>query len=235
MTESVGRKHANSTAELITGCQGLVRSIAWKIHQRLPPHVELDDLVGYGQIGLAEAARDYDPNHQTQFTTYAYYRIRGSILDGLSRLAWFSQSDYVRGRYERLTQEVLQSDQEQDGKDSAGSKLTEDVRWFKRATGALAVVYLMCQGSDRNRADQEIASNQRSPVDAAINSDLTNKLRRLVEDLPSDARELIRGAYFDGLSLKEAGERIGISKAWASRLHAWSLQKLARGFSAEIE
>jgi RNA polymerase sigma factor for flagellar operon FliA len=183
-------------------------------------------------VGLAEAAREYDPEHRTQFTTFAYYRIRGAILDGLSRLAWFDHSDYNRGRYEQFADEALDPEHGVEGGPSDGAKLNEDVRWFKKATGALAVVYLMCHNG-RGGGDQEVESIQRSPVETAIRTEIAEKLRRLVDGLPSDARELIRGAYFEGLSLKEAGERIGISKAWASRLHARTLQQLARALSTE--
>ncbi len=231
MTDHAKRKKNAETAQLIAGCQGLVRSIAWKVHRRLPPYVELDDLIGYGQVGLAEAARDYDPEHGTQFTTFAYYRIRGAILDGLSRLAWFSAADYNQGRYEHLAHEALHSDTDEGG-GTEGAKLGDDIRWFKRATGALAVVHLMCH-SNWEAGGREIASAQRTPVESAISSELSAKLRALVERLPKDARELVHGTYFEGLTLKEAGERIGISKAWASRLHARTLQQLARSLSAE--
>ena len=80
-----------------------------------------------------------------------------------------------------------------------------------------------------------MATNHPSPVENAISSELAAKLGTLIEALPSDARQLIQGTYFEGLSLKEAGERIGISKAWASRLHARTLQQLARSLSAESD
>src|SRR5688572_30076999 len=79
---------------LIAGCQGLVRTLAWRIHKKLPPSVDLEDLISYGQVGLAEAARDFDPSLGDHFITYAYYRIRGAILDGLTKLSWFSLHDY---------------------------------------------------------------------------------------------------------------------------------------------
>ncbi|MGV2335702.1 MAG UNVERIFIED_CONTAM: hypothetical protein LVR18_16830 [Planctomycetaceae bacterium] len=63
---------------MINGCQGLVRTIAWRVHQRLPKTVDLDDLIGYGQVGLAEAARDFDETKGSQFVTYAWYRVRGA-------------------------------------------------------------------------------------------------------------------------------------------------------------
>jgi RNA polymerase sigma factor for flagellar operon FliA len=221
------------TNQLITGCQGLVRSIAWKIHQQLPPHVELDDLIGYGQIGLAEAARDYEPERRTEFTTFAYYRIRGAILDGLSRLAWFNRAEYHQGRYECFAHEVLQPEPGAAGR-SSNSALYDDVAWVKEATGTLAVVYLMSSGSRIAADPSGIEAPQSSPDAAAIQQEMCGKLRSLVDQLPSDARALIQKAYFEGLSLKEAGEQIGISKAWASRLHAKSLQQLARKLSREM-
>src|SRR4051812_22091921 len=87
--------------QLVHSCQGLVRSLAWQIHRKCPAQVELDDLIAYGQVGLAQAANEFDPVRANQFTTYAYYRIRGAILDGLSQLSWF-RSYEKRARYERM-------------------------------------------------------------------------------------------------------------------------------------
>ena len=77
--------------QLIESCQGLVRSLAWKIHQKLPRGVDLDDLIAYGQIGLAQAARDFDVSRGGQFSTFAWYRTRGAILDGLAQMSWFTR------------------------------------------------------------------------------------------------------------------------------------------------
>ena len=72
----------NVPRELIDEGQALVKSLAARIHRNLPVHVDFDDLISYGQIGLAEAAQDFDAEQGTRFTTFAYYRIRGAILDG---------------------------------------------------------------------------------------------------------------------------------------------------------
>lgn len=216
------------TSRLIGSCQGLVRSIAWKIHHRVSRHVELDDLIGYGQVGLAEAARDFDPTRGAQFTTFAYYRIRGAILDGLSAMSWFNRADYMRGRYERFANDVLGADK------TESENLAEDARWLRQATGSLAVVYLMSQRSPSATSDSEPdypGSDEPQPDASAEFSDLSAKLNRLLEELSEDARELVYGVYFEGLTLKEAGERSGISKAWASRLHSRALEKLAFGLT----
>jgi RNA polymerase sigma factor for flagellar operon FliA len=219
-----------TTQELIASCQGLVRSLAWKIHCKLPKHVDLDDLVSYGQVGLAEAARDYEEG-RGHFTTFAYYRVRGAILDGLSKMRWFNQADYHRGKYERMAQEVLYPDDETNPQRS--TELEDDVRWLKNVGGALATVYLFCHstGEQTDGAGAVEDDHAASPPAMLLKREIHEKLHQLVNALPEDAAALIRGAYFEGLSLKEAGERIGVSKAWASRLHAKTLGQLARSLA----
>jgi RNA polymerase sigma factor for flagellar operon FliA len=67
------------------------------------------------------------------------------------------------------------------------------------------------------------------PLESLLDDELKQSLRLAIEELPTDARQLIRGTYFEGKTLKDAGEELGISKAWASRLHARALEQLARG------
>jgi len=92
---------------LIEECQGLVRSLASRIHHKVPSYVVLDDLVAYGQVGLAEAARDFDPARGTRFSTFAYYRIRGAIYDGLAKMSWFSRIEYGHRRSRQMATHVL--------------------------------------------------------------------------------------------------------------------------------
>lgn len=218
--------NSKTTQELMASCQGLVRSLAWKIHCKLPKHVDLEDLVSYGQVGLAEAARDYEEG-RGHFTTFAYYRVRGAILDGLSKMHWFNQADYHRGKYEHLAGEVLNAESEETEQPSPD--VATDARWLKGVSGALVTVYVFCQGEDESGAAGSVEDTATiAPPAALLKREVHQKLRELVDALPKDAGSLIRAAYFEGLSLKEAGERIGISKAWASRLHAKTLGLLAR-------
>ena len=215
-----------STQELMTSCQGLVRSLAWKIHCKLPKHVDLEDLVSYGQVGLAEAARDYQEN-RGHFTTYAYHRVRGAILDGLSKMRWFNQADYHRGKYEGMAHEVLHSEEVAPQRSEDAE---DDVRWLRNVSGALATVYMFCHCKDEQTDGVNAVADDSMPSPPAtlLKQEVHEKLHELINALPGDAGQLIRGAYFEGLTLKEAGERIGISKAWASRLHAKTLGLLAR-------
>ncbi len=93
--------------KLIEECQGLVRSLASRISRKAPPNIDIEDLVSYGQVGLAEAARDFDPDRGTLFSTFAYYRVRGAIYDGLAKMSWFSRTEYERRRDRNLPVQVL--------------------------------------------------------------------------------------------------------------------------------
>ncbi|MHC4398303.1 MAG: sigma-70 family RNA polymerase sigma factor [Planctomycetota bacterium] len=212
--------------QLIEGCQGLVRSLATKVHRKLPPHLELDDLVAYGQVGLAEAARDFDPTRGFQFSTYAYYRIRGAIYDGVSKMTWLSRSHYHRIRYDQMSNELLRLEAE-----DSEEAIESDWRWLRDVSRALAVVYLSAHGAgdddNPNQFALEDPSAQEPPL-AAIDRETRQKLHELIDALPSEAGVLVRSVYFEGLTLQEAGERLGVSKSWASRLHAKTLQRLAR-------
>jgi RNA polymerase sigma factor for flagellar operon FliA len=94
--------------------------------------------------------------------------------------------------------------------------------------GKLAVVFLLGQaGDDEQRLDPEDDSAP-APLESLLDDELKATLRELLAQLPDDARQLLHATYFEGKTLKEAGEGLGISKAWASRLHARSLDQLAR-------
>jgi RNA polymerase sigma factor for flagellar operon FliA len=219
------------TQRLIASCQGLVKSIAWNIHQKAPKHVELDDLIGYGQVGLAEAAKGFDESRGGQFTTYAYYRIRGAILDGLSRMRWFNASDYHSGKYERMADALLEGESEpgaEESKQPAGS-LNDNVNWFSETSSMLAIAYLMSgRETDGGRPLEPEDRSTPAPGADAAKRELVDRLHALIDDLPENMGKLIKASYFGGLTLTEAGKTIGVSKSRASRLHAEALGHLAR-------
>ena len=225
---------SSSSQDLIEQSQGLVRSLATKIHRKLPQSVDVEDLIGYGQVGLVEAARDFDSTRGNQFSTYAYYRIRGAIYDGLSKMSWFGRTHYEHVRYERMANEALcASADESKPADAADANRDETgARWFRDISWSLLVVYL----TSRSRSAEDDASepicltdpSTPTPLSAVVNNEVSQQLRKLIDALPADEATLIRATYFEGDTLEEAGRKIGISKSWASRLHAKSLQRLAR-------
>jgi RNA polymerase sigma factor for flagellar operon FliA len=208
--------------ELIDKGQALVYSLVAKIGRSIPVRVDRDDLVAYGQLGLAEAARDFDPEQGVQFTTFAYYRVRGAIYDGLSKMSWTSRARYNRMRYDQMANEALL--QAADSRES--DSLEGEAGWLGGLTERLAVVYLAANRDD----DQEpgITDSAFSPPKIVAFREVNQRLRDLIQELPTVERQLIMMTYFEGHTLQKAADRLGISKSWASRLHAKTLATLAR-------
>ncbi|MCO8121100.1 sigma-70 family RNA polymerase sigma factor [Stieleria sp. TO1_6] len=224
-----GLSDGDTPAELINEAQGLVRSLALRIHRSLPIPMDLDDLIAYGQLGLAEAAQKYDPDAGVRFTTFAYHRVRGAIYDGVSKMNWTSRSRIRRMRFREMADDVLQADSKPDEAGTDGSGSADDADWLGRMTERLAIVYLAGGDDDSNsNALAQAPDEHEIPSKVVANRELQATLRKLVEELPADAKRLISNIYFEGYSLTEAAERAGISKSWASRVHAKSLDQLAQ-------
>jgi RNA polymerase sigma factor for flagellar operon FliA len=217
----------DASRQLILSCQGLVKAIAVRVHSSAPRCVELDDLIGYGELGLAEAARDFDPERGVQFSTYAYYRIRGAIFDGLAKMSWPTSRQLKQWMYARNAEEVLQNDAETN--EPADSSLETQAKRFGRITQQLFVAYL-ASNADSDDESPELAIEDTAAVPAAAQAahrENCQMLHELLKALPADAHSLIYNMYFDGQNLSEAAEKLGISKSWASRLHARTLDRLA--------
>jgi RNA polymerase sigma factor for flagellar operon FliA len=213
---------------LILSCQGLVKAIAVRVHSNAPRSVSLDDLIGYGELGLAEAARDFEPDRGVQFSTFAYYRIRGAIFDGLAKMTWPTRAQLNQWLYQRNAAEVLQADAG-DG-EPAECTLEEHVARFGRVTQQLFVAYLASSVDDEDAERPELAIEDDTalpPADLAARRENCHMLRELIKALPADAHQLIYSMYFEGQNLSEAAEKLGISKSWASRLHSRTLDRLA--------
>jgi RNA polymerase sigma factor for flagellar operon FliA len=198
--------------------QGLVRAIAWKIHRRVPRHVEIDDLIAYGQVGLLQAIRTYDPSLGRKFVTFAWHRIRGAILDGLGSMAWFDRVMFERGVYESGASEAAAR------AESAGGPSGEQAISVAAKTGTSR---RDCSRPVWNPLDAEqLAGRDERPDRRAQDGEMIAFLRLLISTLPEREAALLHGVFFEGRTLTEAARRLGISTAWASRLQARTLADL---------
>ncbi len=210
--------------KLVEEGQPLVYSLASRIHRNIPIRVDFEDLVAYGEIGLSEAARDYDPRREIRFSTFAWYRIRGAIYDGVSQMGWTSRARLRRARFRQMANEVLADDAGNRASD-ASEGLEASAQWFRDVTGQLSVVYLASQSES---AVQEIEDESETASVVVARQELFDRLHDLIEALPDQAKKLIQAIYYDGATVKDAASRMGISKSWASRIHSKILEQLAR-------
>ncbi|MGH8511958.1 MAG: sigma-70 family RNA polymerase sigma factor, partial [Gammaproteobacteria bacterium] len=96
----------------------LVKRIAHHLISRLPPSVQIDDLIQAGMIGLLEASRNYDPSQGASFETYAGIRIRGSMLDEIRKGDWAPRSLHRKARQVAKAVQEIEAEQGRDARDS---------------------------------------------------------------------------------------------------------------------
>jgi RNA polymerase sigma factor for flagellar operon FliA len=213
-----------SRQDLMMKYVGLVRALAWRIHRKLPRHVDVDELIAYGHLGLAEAARSFDESRGLKFSTFAYYRIRGAIFDGLEEMNWFQIASYHAGEYE----ETDESDQDQPpGENSSKQAPSRRTSRGKRRSMVLSLAQI-----EADQGDSLADKAAQSPGAPLQQQETEQLLWAAIESLPAEMKALIRWVYFDGLTLKEAGERLGHTKSWASRLHASAIQRMGRAINS---
>ncbi len=201
-----------------------VRSVAATVRKQFNAQLELEELMAYGQIGLLEAAERFDPKVGANFLTFAHYRIKGSIFDGLRKMGVLRGADARTASVGERAAAYLGNlaDREQGAGNRAGS-IDDDVMDISNAVAGLAMVF----ATSLEGADTLGFSDESLPVDQRLELEQQRvRLRAAIEKLPEKERRLLQGYYFQGKTLEEAGAEIGQSKSWASRLHARAIERL---------
>src|SRR5205807_7808793 len=136
-----------------------------------------------------------DPERGIQFSTIAYYRIRGAILDGANQMNWLKRTTRSGDAYDRMSGDVLGTDAADTG---AGSGHASDAAWLSDVGGKLGMVFLLSQAGEDAEQRTEIADDDATvPLESLLDDELKRTLRNLMEELPADARQLVRAAYFE--------------------------------------
>jgi RNA polymerase sigma factor FliA len=213
----------------------LVQAIAGKLKRTLGKSIDFDDLVGYGHKGLIEAADRFDAAQGVTFTTFAYYRIRGSMLDGMRTMGWYSRADYARYRAEERSQELLQNVSEREaagqqaGIDSESSK-ADTLEGLAELLSSIATVHITSIEAASHLADDRVAN-----AEAGLElGQLGVRVREALRTLPEKEKRLIELYYFEEKNLEEAGGLLGLSKSWACRLHARAVNLLRDALASDI-
>jgi RNA polymerase sigma factor for flagellar operon FliA len=207
-----------------------VRSLAATVRRQFSAQLELDELMAYGQVGLLEAADRFDPKLGANFLTFAHYRIKGAIFDGLRKMGVLKGADLRTAYVGERAAAYLGNLSDRDQGHHRGAE--DDVRELSSAVTGLAVVF--ATSLDRSEglqlADESIPADQRLELE-----ELKKRVRAAIEKLPDKERRLLEGYYFQAKTLEEAGAEIGQSKSWASRLHARAIEKLKELLAEEEE
>lgn len=217
-----------SRKDLATQYQPYVRSIAGKIKKTLSKDIEFDDLVSYGMLGLFEAADRYDAKYGANFMTFAYYRIRGAIYDGLRGMGWVSRTEYQRYRFEMHANSYLNNVHDRELSPDAPPKKNTDEEVTELADVVSGLVTIYVTALDAMEGFQ-IKDDRGPSIEESLELMQARKLvAEAVAKLPEQERTLLQLYYYKELSLEDVGKHLGLSKSWTSRLHTRAIEKLSR-------
>lgn len=229
--------------ELLKEYAPLVKHVAGRIAMFLPPHIQLEDLLSDGVIGLLDAFEKFDPERKVQFKTYATLRIRGAILDGLRNLDWVPRSVRRQGRaVEQRTIELTQTLGRTPTRDELAGSLN-----IKPA--ALDEVMTQLNGSYvtsfedlkrlTNNAEtllgDSVQDERQDVVDEVSRRERSAILKEAIEGLSERERQVVYLYHYEGLTCKEVAAVLGVSEPRVSQLHTRSLGKLRERLAAHRE
>jgi RNA polymerase sigma factor FliA len=210
-----------------------VRFIARKLHQTLPRHVELDDLISAGMVGLMEACNRFDACRHVQFKSYAQFRIRGAILDWLRTLDWGPRELRRKARAIAETTRVLaqqlgRAPGEQEIAEAMGMELEE----LQQLTGELRGLELGSLNAEHSKdeEDEELeyvpASAEEDPLFLYLAAESRQRLIDAIEELPEKERLVLTLYYFEELTMREIGLTLGVVESRVSQIHSGAVRRL---------
>jgi RNA polymerase sigma factor for flagellar operon FliA len=198
--------------------------------RRVGNAVAFDDYLQYARVGLLEAIDRYDPAREVSFATFAGYRIRGAVLNGLEQTtelaAQAAQRRHSRLRERAHSIEIRDLGSAEDP-ESAGTQLERFAGMVDMAI-LLAMGYVLEDNGEWNPAGASGADPYRSVQLEAVRT----RLIRLVDALPERERLIVRYHYFEHMEFQAIGEVLEVSKGRVSQLHARALQLIREGYEA---
>lgn len=223
-----GRQTAQD--ELVHQHVSLVKRIAYHLVSRLPPSVQVEDLIQAGMIGLLEAARNYNPSQGASFETYAGIRIRGSMLDEIRRSDWTPRSVH---RKVRMVAEAVREIENAKGRDARDNEVAEALGLsldeyhsiLQDAAGCRVFSYddPAVVGED---SDGPSGGAQSGPLELLQNEDFQDNLAEAIAGLPERERLVMSLYYDEELNLREIGEVLGVSESRVCQIHGQALIRL---------
>ncbi len=218
--------------ELITEHLALVTAIAAHIQRSLPVHIELDDLVHAGVMGLFDAATKYQTDKKVAFPAYAKHRIRGAILDSLRQMDWASRD--LRKRYKQM-ETVTRELAVKLNRDPTEAEVSREMGLDAKRWQALMVDFrsLGVAAATQSRVERDEQPLPEAPCAPALcpdqvfaRSELRDKLMSAVDTLPERYQQVVKLYYDRDMTMKEIGDVLGVNESRVSQIHKSALERM---------
>jgi len=223
-------------AKVINEFAPLIKYIASRIAIRLPPHIDLNDLINAGVIGLMDAIEKFDASKQIKFKTYAEFRIRGAILDELRSMDWVPRSVRQKARKVEDAYAKLEFSLGRPAKDEeVAREMNIDMDSFYRLLSETASVSLLSlddlgeEDSDlskRNLIEFIIQDEKDWPSHKISFAEIRDMVATAIQSLSEKERMVISLYYYDELTMKEIGHVLKFTESRVSQIHTKAVLRL---------
>jgi RNA polymerase sigma factor for flagellar operon FliA len=218
--------------DLLTEHMPLVKRLAHHMKAKLPPSVEVDDLVQAGMIGLLDAITRYEETQGAQFETYAVLRIRGAMLDELRNSDWLPRSmrqnmRKIEAAMSALQQKLGHPPTESEVAKSLKLSLADYQDMLSDGGGHQLVYYEDFHDAEGNDSFLDrYAVDDADPLRSLMDGDFRQAVIDAIEALPPREKILMGLYYEEELNLKEIGAVMGVSESRVSQLHTQAVARL---------
>jgi len=230
-----------ATAPALTGEQErvllehlpIVRFLARRIHERLPQHVDIEDLVSAGVVGLMDAFSKFDPAKKVQFRSYAQFRIRGAILDSLRTLDWSPRELRRKGRaVEEAIRVMTARLGHAPGEGEVAAEMALELEEYQQLLGDLKGLEIGTLHMERNEdsGEEELAyipgRPEEDPLFRCLRGELEERLAEAIQNLPDRERLVMTLYYYEEMTMREIGLALGVVESRVSQVHASAVAHL---------
>ena len=226
-------EHVDLTS-LVIKHSPLIKKIANHIRCRLPPHIELDDLMQAGLIGLIEAQKKFDAEKGASFETYAAIKIRAAIIDELRVNTGITRQISDNIKKISLAKATLESKYQNDKKMiSAGSIAEEMGITFGKYSSMVAEIdaYKSMSLGDITTVDDMSFDERQNPPILAEKDEIRGAIKTVLAGLPKREQQILALYYNEQLSFKEIADILNLTEARISQLHLLSLANIKKKFN----
>ncbi len=213
-----------------------IKYIAQRISTKLPSHVELNDLISAGVLGLLDAIEKFDPLRGVKFKTYAELRIKGAILDSLRNLDWAPRSLRKKSKdlekvYRELEQRLGRPANDKEVCDEMEISLEEYYELIDQIKGLNLGSFQELAPHDDEKSSEPLVkyvpdAPQMDPFFVFHKSEIRNILGGAIDALPKKERLVVSLYYYDELTMKEIGKVLGVNESRVSQLHTKAMLRL---------
>ena len=205
----------------------IVRFLARRIHERLPQHVDMEDLVSAGVLGLMDAFTKFDPEKKVQFRSYAQFRIRGAILDSLRTLDWSPRDLRRKGRAVEEAIRLLTARFARAATESeVAAELHMPLAAYQQLLGELKGLDIGTLHMERSEdsGEEELAyipnNPDEDPLFRCLRGEMRQRLADAITELPERERLVMTLYYYEEMTMKEIGLTLGVVESRVSQIHA---------------